>query len=202
MWSVLGGIVLAMSVLAPWSHADSGALRTGDEHRPRSRIRQVRGHLARILREGDSNLYLSGHAHHARRSYPAWLVPYLNENAWGGGLGKSLPTRNGVASIGFTAFLDSVGEWEYNLGYMREWRTAPFDGRLTLGGGLSALVISRPDYFRGTPFPAVLPQLSLGYGSTTLIAMFVPRLPETLQPANGMPELNGDIVYTFARIKL
>lgn len=203
-WSALCGILLALSLTIPQSHASPGPEKKKEAVRPpRSRTRQIRRHLSRLIRDGDSNLYISGHAHHSRSSYRPWLLEQLNENAWGGGYGRSLQFPNGnVASLAATAFVDSLGNWEYNLGYMREWRTAPFDGRFKLGIGLSALLISRPDFFEGTPFPAALPQLSAAYGGTTLIAVLIPRFSNHTRPADELPGMNGDVIYTFARIKL
>lgn len=192
-----------MSLAVTWSHAGSGATSTPAPARPRSTLRKVVHHLGQVLREGDTTLYLSGHAHHSRRTYPSWLIPYLNEDAWGGGLGRTLEMRNGgLASLAFTAFRNSLDEWEYNLGYMREWRLKQFGEHLTLRAGFTGLIISRSDYFYGAPFPAVLPQVSFGSGSTSVITMFVPRLPNELNMPDAIPGLNGDIVYTFARIKL
>ena len=203
-WLVLGGILLGMCLTLKRLHAGEGPPKKAEApRRARSRLRQLRRHLARIVNDGDSSLYVSGYAYHSRSAYGRWTIEHLNENAWGGGFGKTLEnTKGSVASLAGTAFKDSLGNWEYNLGYMREWRTAPFDGRLTLGAGLSAMLMSRPDFFGGTPFPAVLPQLTLGYGDATLIAVLVPPIPEDAHPANGIPGLNGDVIYAFLRIKL
>jgi hypothetical protein len=182
----------------------STTLTTSEPTKPKhSRMRQLGKHLEKILKKGDPALYVSGYAYHFRSTYGPQLIKVLNENAWGGGFGKTLTTPDGgTSSLAFTAFLDSLDQWEYNLGYMREWRWAPFHGKFTLGAGFSAMVITRPDFFQGRPFPAVLPQLSTGYGDVTLIGMLVPRLPDGAPPRPGRIELNGDVIYAFARIKL
>jgi palmitoyl transferase len=169
-----------------------------------SYLKQLGGHLARVIDQGDPSLYLSGYAYHLRSSYGPELIRILNETAWGGGYGHTLTTKDGgTASLAITVFRDSLDDWQFNMGYMREWRWAPFHGQFTVGAGLSAMIITRPDFFDGRPFPAVLPQLSTGYKDATLIAMLVPPLPDgNPSPRPGRVVLNGDVVYFFARIKL
>ncbi len=43
-----------------------------------------------ILREGESDLYITGYAWHNRYVYPPEKIAMYNEAAWGGGYGKSL----------------------------------------------------------------------------------------------------------------
>lgn len=171
--------------------------------RPRSRAARVRSHLSKIVHDGESSLYLSGYAYHRRGRYPPQLLRYLNENAWGGGFGRTLALADGgIAALAVTSFQDSLGEWEYNLGYTREWRSKPRPGRLTFGAGLSAFVTSRSDFFDGRPFPAVVPLVSVEAGRVALIASIVPRLPTRRGPIENGPEMYGDVVYVFSRIRL
>lgn len=163
----------------------------------RSGLRRITRHLARVAAEGDNALYASGLAYHRRDRYGRDLIRELNENAWGGGFGRSLAMPNGgVASLAFIGFQDSLGEWEYNLGYIREWRTDPAPGRVVFGAGLTALAISRSDFFRGAPFPALLPVASVELDRVALLATFVPRVPI------AGPGIFGDVTYVFARIRL
>ena len=91
----------------------------------RPMLQGISRHLSRVATDGDSSFYVSGYAYHLRRTYGTFAET-LNETAWGGGYGKTLCYDSGdAASIAFTAFLDSMGEVEYNLGYMREWCWTP-----------------------------------------------------------------------------
>ena len=195
-------LVLAWTLPPPRVQAESPPAKPAAK-RSRSKLARLGRHLAKIVHEGDSTLYASGYAYHKRTVYPPPIMKILHEEAWGGGFGKTLTLADGgVASVAFTAFLDSLGQWEYNLGYMREWRWAPFHGRLHLGVGLTAFVTSRPDFFRGTPVPAVLPQLTLEHGDVALIATLIPRIPDINASLPGVVNMNGDIAYLFARIRL
>jgi palmitoyl transferase len=162
----------------------------------------VKSHVFDVARDGEWALYLSGHAYHVRRSYPRDLVALLNEDAWGGGFGRTLRLKDGgLASLAFTAFEDSLGGIEYNLGYIREWRTRPLAGHLVLGAGLSVFLTSRTDFFEGKPFPALLPLVSAEVGRVALIATYVPRLPSRNGEGGGFPEIYGDVFYVFSRIR-
>jgi palmitoyl transferase len=185
-----GWLVLGLLLPLTWSRAAAPP-------RSVSGVARVTRHLAKIAREGDVALYASGLAYHRRDRYGPDVIRSLNENAWGGGLGRSLSMpHGGVASLAFTTFQDSLGEWEYNLGYIREWRSTPAPRRVVFGVGLAAFLISRPDFFDGRPFPAALPVVSIGRDDVALLGTYVPRIPE------GSPGMNGDVVYLFARIKL
>lgn len=186
-WS---GLLLAAAVLA------ASTVRAGGPA-------EVVHHLGDVLQKGHTALYFSGYAHHNRRTYGPELLPFLNETSWGGGIGRTLELKDGgAASIAVTAFRDSLDEWEYTLGYSREWRWAPFDGELKLGAGLTGFLTSRQDFFDGTPFPAVLPLASVTYDSTAVLATYIPRIPGVGRGFSGVPDMNGDVVYVFARVGL
>jgi palmitoyl transferase len=162
---------------------------------------RVFDHLGRVLRDGDTSLYLSGYAYHMRNNYSPRVLRILNEDAWGGGIGRTLKLKDGgVEALAVTAFKDSVDDWEFTLGYMREWRWTPFDGPVKLGAGVSAFLTSRPDFFDGIPFPAVLPMATITVGPVALITTYIPRLPDARSYAADVPDMNGDVIYSFARI--
>lgn len=162
---------------------------------------EVARHLRDVVKKGDHALYFSGYAYHNARTYGPGIKRILNEEAWGGGYGRTLELKDGgAASVAFTAFRDSLDEWEYTLGYTREWRWAPFAGDLKLGAGLTGFLTSRTDFFDGTPFPAVLPLASVTYDKTAVIATYVPRIPGMDRGLTGLPDMNGDVVYVFARV--
>lgn len=168
-----------------------------------ARAEGIGEHLGRVLSDGDTSLYLSGYAYHLRNNYSPRVLARLNEDAWGGGIGRTLALKDGgVASIAFTAFRDSIDDWEYTLGYMREWRWAPFHGDFKVGAGLAGFLTSRPDFFGGIPFPAVLPQATVAFGGVTVIGTYVPRLPEGGRFREDLLDMNGDVVYVWARVDL
>lgn len=197
--SVLLGLILS---LRPAVAAAPPTPRAPSTHESdRSRIESAGDHLAKVIRDGDSALYLSGYAYHWRKTYGPETIAILNEHAWGGGYGKSLTMKDdGVASIALTAFRDSVHEWEFTLGYMREWRWAPFDGELKLGAGLTAFLTSRPDFLDGVPFPGILPQASVALGDVSVVATYVPRIPGPTITPDGLPGMNGNVFYFFSRV--
>src|SRR3989338_7712810 len=64
--------------------------------------------LHQVWSEGDTDLYISGYAWHNRYIYSREKIKSYNENAWGGGLGKSLFDEKGNwHALYAIAFLDS-----------------------------------------------------------------------------------------------
>jgi len=57
--------------------------------------------------------------------------------------------------------------------------------------------MSRPDYFKGVPFPAILPQVSLSYKDATLVGMYTftsgTRKPSSDFAGKPRPCLNSNI---------
>lgn len=149
----------------------------------------------RIWNEGDNTLYLSGYAYHGRNTYSAEKIAEFNEEAWGGGFGRTLIDENGNSNSLFgLAFLDSHSDVQAQVGYAREWRWQ-FTEHAALGAGFVAMLVTRSDMFNNIPFPAVLPLASLEVHGVGLMASYVPKL-------NGGDGGNGDVLFLFGRINL
>ena len=130
--------------------------------------------LHQIWTEGDNELYMSGYAWHNRHTYSREKVNSYNEQAWGGGLGKSFYDEKGNwHGLYAFAFLDSHKNVEPAVGYAY-LKMANFTENLHLGAGIAAFITSRPDIFNSVPFPGVLPWVSLNYRRATLCATYIP----------------------------
>lgn len=124
--------------------------------------------------EGQNELYLTGYAWHNRYYYDADRLSRYNENAWGGGLGKSFFDENGNWHGLFTfAFLDSHRYLEPLVGYAF-LKAVHFTEKAWVGAGYTALITQRPDIFNGIPFPGALPWVSAGYQKASLAAIYIP----------------------------
>lgn len=148
-----------------------------------------------IARDGNSELYLSGYAYHGRHTYTPDHLETLNEKAWGLGYGKSLINARGdEESLYFLTITDSHEQPQPMLGYAYQWRWQLHDSPLSVGAGLTGMLMSRQDYYGGFPFPVALPVASFGNDTFRLMASYVPRL--------SVHKNNGDVLLVFFRIAL
>jgi palmitoyl transferase len=149
-------------------------------------------HGARAFKEGNWDLYLTGHIHHGRGTYDDEHLRDLNEDAWGGGLGRSVvDARDNTHSVYFLAFKDSHFKPEYAAGYAWQARW-PLGENWRAGVGVTAFVTLRSDYAHYlAPVPVILPLASLQYRGASLQASYVPRLSSK----GG----NGDVLFVFGR---
>ncbi|MEO8599704.1 MAG: hypothetical protein ABI656_07730, partial [bacterium] len=65
-------------------------------------------------------------------------------------------------------------------------------GKLEIGAGWTAMLVSRTDIWGGVPFPAVLPVASIGTPDAKLMAAYIPRISNN--------KGNGDVLFVFGRI--
>ena len=127
--------------------------------------------IGTIANDGKWDIYLAGHAHHFRRSD----ADFLNEKAWGVGVGKTLRNAAGNdESLYVLVNRDSNRDIEYIAGYTHQWIYKMPGGNLDLGAGLTAFIISRQDCFKGIPFPGILPVASIGTRSARIMATITP----------------------------
>ena len=148
----------------------------------------------RILREGRTDLYLSGYAYHGRGTYSRAKLDDLNERAWGIGAGRSLARGprwgEGLYVI---ASRDSHGEIQAAAGYVRTWRwtSCPW---VTPGLGFTPFLWSRADVLGRLPFPAVLPVGTLELGRAALVISYLP-------PVHGRADF-ADVLGVLVRLSL
>jgi palmitoyl transferase len=148
-------------------------------------------HTLQTWSEGNNELYVTGYAWHNRYLYPSSRLNTYNEQAWGGGLGKSFYDPDGDWNGLYAfAFLDSHKNVEPIVGYAFV-KMAHFAHDFRAGIGYGLLVTARPDIFHNIPFPGVLPLVTLGYQHLTLSATYIPG-------AQGA----GNVLFIFARYVL
>ena len=137
---------------------------------------------------------MSGLAHHGRHTYTPEKLAQLNEHAWGLGYGKTLRNdRGNDESLYAFVIKDSHDHPQYMAGYAYEWVYQIPHTPLELGGGYTAMLMSRQDYFNSVPFPIALPVASIGTKKVKLMFSYVPRF-------SG--KNNGDVLLVFGRIEL
>lgn len=147
-----------------------------------------------IYNNGELSIMLSGYARHGRNTYTPERIKELNELAWGMGFSSAIrDKKDNEESIYGLAISDSHFTPQLMAGYAYQWMK-PLGDRFEAGIGVSGLLISRTDYFRGLPFPGVLPVGSIGTRSTKLMAGYIPRV--------SRHKGNGDVLLLFLRIDL
>ena len=147
-----------------------------------------------IYNNGELSIMLSGYAHHGRNTYTPERIKELNELAWGLGFSSAIrDKKDNEESIYGLAISDSHFTPQLMAGYAYQWMK-PLGERYEAGFGVTGLLISRTDYFRGIPFPGVLPIASIGTRSTKLMAAYIPRV--------SRHKGNGDVLLLFLRIDL
>lgn len=148
----------------------------------------------KILDEGDLSLMVAGHTHHGRNTYTKERIAELNEHTWGMGFSKAIRTKDdNEESLYSMVISDSHFRPQPMVGYAYQW-TKTLGEKVEVGGGLTAVMISRTDYFGGFPFPAVLPIASIGTRNSKLMATYVPRFSKN--------KGNGDVLFLFVRFDL
>lgn len=147
-----------------------------------------------IAENGRWDVYLSGYAHHSRETYSDDRVRKLNEHAWGFGLGKTIRNEQGNdESLYALVIRDSHKNPQWSAGYAYQWIFPLGGSGIEAGAGISAQLMRRDDWFKGWPFPAVLPVFSLGTREAKLMATYVPRI--------STRKGKGDVVLLFAKLQ-
>ena len=149
--------------------------------------------LVDTYEHGGNDLIVSGYAWHTPWTWTREKREEENENAWGGGWGRTVERINGDTDTVFVlVFSDSHSKPQYNLGY--GWSTY-WGKRSGLQGGLgyTLMLVARNDIFNGWPFPAVLPLVSARYDKVTVYGTYIPSV-------GGVN--NGSVVYIFGKIAL
>lgn len=131
----------------------------------------AKGSLTKITEEGKWDVYLSGYAQHYNRPKTR---RHVNEEIWGGGLGKTYRNAKGNdESLFVMANQDSTRHVQVMAGYGYQWMYTGSSG-LEAGAGYSVFLMSRHDTFDRFPFPVILPTASIGTKQVKLMATFVP----------------------------
>lgn len=143
------------------------------------------------------DVYMSGYAYHDRETYTPKQIAKMNENTWGGGLGRTWRTERGNdESVYMVGIRDSHNRPQWMAGYAYQWMFPVVPKKLEVGAGLTGLLIRRHGWFNGNPFPAVLPVASIGTRNAQLVATYVPSV------SSSKLKGKGNIVLVMLRMAL
>jgi palmitoyl transferase len=181
---LLAGMMLSCQAKA----ADALAL-------PENPFRHLTADEADTPRDVHWDVYMSGYAYHDRDTYTRKQLNKMNENTWGGGLGRTLRNERGNdESLYGVVIRDSNNRPQWMAGYAYQWMFPVVSKKFEVGAGLTGLLIRRHDWYGGRPFPAVLPVASIGTPNAQLVATYVPHL--------SMRNAKGNIVLLMLRMTL
>lgn len=143
-----------------------------------------------IMAEGKTDIYATGYSYHLRSMYSAEKIDTFNEQAWGGGVGKSLVDEDGDwHGLYAIAFLDSHKDLEPTAGYAYQ-KMMPLSENWKVGAGFTAFLTSRSDTLSHFPVPLALPLATVQYRKAALMATYMPG-----------PRGNGNVVFIFGRMQ-
>jgi len=155
---------------------------------------QGKGKVNQVLDEGKLDMMVSLYTYHGRNTYTAERIAELNEKTFGLGFSKSRrDEKDNEEFIYGLAISDSHFKPQLNAGYGYQW-TQSLGGSSEVGLGYTASLISRTDYFKGFPFPVVLPVASIGTRDHKLMFTYVPRFTKN--------KGNGDVLFIFTKFSL
>lgn len=141
------------------------------------------------------DIYMSGYAWHDRDTYTRKQLNKMNENTWGGGLGRTLRNERGNDESAYAVVIrDSNNRPQWMAGYAYQWMFPVVSKKFEVGAGLTGLFIRRHDWYDGRPFPAILPVASIGTPNAQLVATYVPHL--------STRKAKGNIVLLMLRMSL
>ncbi len=146
----------------------------------------------RAWTEGRHDLYLSGYTWHLPYAYDSAQRADYNNNAWGGGFGKSvLDDRGNTHGLFAMVFSDSHGKPQYQAGYSwtHYWNIG--SSKFDAGLGYTAFLFARSDMSNYFPYPAILPLASVRWDkSLEVMTTFVP----------GFGDGRGNVLFFFGRV--
>lgn len=152
----------------------AGAARAGEEE---GLWESTKATIGAIADEPGWDIYLTGYAYHSRGTYSRDRLSRMNENAWGGGFGKTFRNSHGNdESMYAVGFRDSRYKPQWIAGYAYAWTYPVNASGIEVGAGITAAITRRSDWFGGTPIPVALPFASIGGQRGKLIAALVPRI--------------------------
>lgn len=127
-----------------------------------------------IANEGKHEFHLPVYAWHARFAYSNEKINRYNEILYGFGYGRGKTDCEGNwTGIFGMWFLDSHKNVEPLLGIARTFNILKYnawEGNI----GFAALLTARKDIKNYTPFPGILPVLSIAYQPVTIYASYIP----------------------------
>jgi len=125
-----------------------------------------------IWNEGTQDIYVSGYFYHTPYGFSHEKRDEYNDNAWGGGYGRTLTEDNLNQRMLYGIIAtDSHRKRMYLAGYawLARW---PFIGGLRVGAGYSALLISHSTSTNYWPVPLLAPVASIGTDNAAIYATY------------------------------
>ena len=125
-----------------------------------------------IWNEGSQDFYASGYFYHTPYGFPSYKRDQYNDNAWGGGYGRTLTQENDNQRMFYGIVAkDSHGNPMILAGYA--WLARWDLGRdLRVGAGYSALLISHSASTNYWPIPLLAPVVSIGNNDVALYGTY------------------------------
>lgn len=140
-------------------------------------------------KEGQVEAYIPFLSWHMPFAYSAEQISTYNQYPKGFGLGKGRYNSSGnYEGMYGMVFQDSHSQAEYLVGYawIPTWPIKDTD--LKVGVGIVGFITARADTANYTPFPGVLPVVSLSIASFSVQAAYVPG-------GNG----NGNVLFAWSK---
>lgn len=127
-----------------------------------------------IALEGDNEFHLPLYAWHARYAYSREKIKKYNEILYGFGFGRGITDCEGNWSGLFASwFLDSKKNFQPLLGYAQTFNILKKNA-WEANIGFAAIVTARKDINHYTPFPGLLPVISIAYQPVTIYTTYIP----------------------------
>lgn len=124
--------------------------------------------------EGDNELHVPIYAWHSRYAYSQKKIRKYNEILYGFGFGRGKTDCDGNWGGVFGMwFLDSHKNVEPLIGVARTFNMLKHNA-WEANIGFAALITARKDIKNYTPFPGILPVVSVAYQPITLYATYIP----------------------------
>ena len=151
---------------------------------------QAVSHVSATWEDGDWEAYVPVWTHHMRFHYDQERIDGYTEYPAGIGLGKGRYNDSGnYEGMYAMGFLDSHGDPSYMAGYawVPTWPIG--QSEVKAGIGLTGFLMSRQDYYRGVPFPGVLPVASVSYKNLAIQGAYVP----------GFSRNSGNVLFVWGK---
>jgi palmitoyl transferase len=131
-------------------------------------------YIKNIAVEGENEFHLPLYAWHARYAYSREKVKKYNEILYGFGFGRGITDCCGNWSGLFgTWFLDSKKNFQPLLGFAQTFNLIQVHA-WEINLGYATIITARKDIAHYTPFPGLLPVVSIAYQPVTLYATYIP----------------------------
>jgi palmitoyl transferase len=158
-----------------------------DEHWYQSMLQHVRD----IWNEGNTEMYLPLRTIHMPFAYSHEQREHFTESPLGLGIGKGRLNNSGnYEGMLVMAFQDSHAKPQYLAAYqwIPQWSLSE---NIKTGVGAMGFLSARTDFLHYTPFPGILPVVSISYKNAMLEATYIPQVSDTF---------SGNVVFMMLKV--